>query len=193
MLDAPQHIGEAPSMQVPRAQPDAWSKANYPELATQGVAQFRTFAKAHVASGALGLREPALPRINGAVTLFYYDDIATAARWYEEVIGFEKLIDLGWLAMFQVADQAYLGLVSAEAGSQRPIPGANKGAILSIVTTDLEKWHRRLFAAGVAGTGQGLEIGCAGLSIEFKVRDPGGYTLEFFEWLDASPISPDFA
>ena len=173
-------------MQVPRAQPDAWNKGAYPELTTQGQAPRRNFESPSLHGLAFG--SSGLPRISGAVTLFYYDEIATAARWYEDVIGFEKQVDLGWLALFQVADQAYLGLVAAEAGSQQPIPGANKGAILSIVTTDLEKWHRRLFAAGLPGTGEGLEIGCGGLSIEFKVRDPGGYTIEFFEWIDASPI-----
>ncbi|WP_232476348.1 VOC family protein [Flavisphingomonas formosensis] len=168
-------------MQVPRAQPDAWNDGPRPELATQGQFPLRNPA-------GMAYRSAALPRISGAVTLFYYDEIETASHWYENVIGFEKQVDLDWLALFRIADQAYLGLVAANAGSQRPIPGANKGAILSIVTTDLEKWHRRLFAAGVAGTGQGLEIGCGGLSIEFKVRDPGGYTLEFLEWLETSPI-----
>ncbi|HEY0315736.1 MAG TPA: VOC family protein [Sphingomonas sp.] len=123
-------------------------------------------------------------RVDGAITLFYYDDVEAATRWYEHVIGFEKCVDYGWLAIFRMVDHAYLGLVSGEAGSQRPIPGANKGVQVTISTHDLEQWHSRLYQAQVPGTGVGLEIGCDGHTIEFKVVDPEGYTVEFFEWLE---------
>jgi catechol 2,3-dioxygenase-like lactoylglutathione lyase family enzyme len=126
-------------------------------------------------------------RVDGAITLFYYDDVETATHWYEEVIGFEKVLDHGWLAVFRLRDHAYLGLVSSSAGSQRPLDGPNKGVLLTIATRDLERWHARLFERGVPGTGEGLQIGGEGLTIEFKVRDPGGYTLEFFEWLETPP------
>ncbi len=125
-----------------------------------------------------------IPRLSGVMTLFYYDDVAAAARWYAANLDFEKVIDYDWLTVFRVVDRSYLGLVAAGAGSQRPVAGANKGAMISIETTDLDKWHDRFFRAGVAGTGRGLDIGCDGQSIEFKVQDPGGYTVEFFEWID---------
>ncbi len=123
-------------------------------------------------------------RVEGAYTLFYYDDVPSAARWYADVVGFEKLLDFGWLALFRLGQQAYLGLVSSDLGSQRPVQGDNRGVLLTISTQDLAAWHQRLFEKGVPGTGEGLQIGCDSLTIEFKVRDPGGYTLEFFEWLE---------
>lgn len=126
-------------------------------------------------------------RVDGAITLFYYDDVEAATHWYEDVIGFEKVLDHGWLAMFRLRDHAYLGLVSSSAGSQKPLDGPNKGVLVTIATRDLEGWHARLFERGVPGTGEGLQIGGEGLTIEFKVRDPGGYTIEFFEWLETPP------
>lgn len=123
--------------------------------------------------------------MDGVYTLFYYDDISETARWYESVIGFEKYLDYGWLAIFRLREGVYLGLVTASCGSQRPVDGDNKGVLLTISMTDLEAWHRHLLENGVPGVGHGLAIGHGGLTMEFKLKDPGGYTIEFFEWLAA--------
>ncbi len=126
-------------------------------------------------------------RVDGVITLFYYADVPATARWYEQAIGFEKVLDYGWLAIFRIIDHAYLGLVSGEVGSQQPIAGANKGAMVTIATRDLERWHRHLVDTGVAGVESHLQRGCEGDTLEFKIRDPGGYTLEFFQWLETPP------
>ena len=126
-------------------------------------------------------------RVDGAITLFYYDDVKPAADWYENVVGFEKVVDYGWLAIFRLVEHAYLGLVSAEAGSQRPIAGTNKGALVTISTRELELWWRCLREAGAVGAEEELQVGCDGRTLEFKLHDPGGYTLEFFEWVETPP------
>ena len=120
--------------------------------------------------------------IAGVHTMFYYDDLQVAIDWYQQV-GFENVLNLDFVSIFRIAPSAYVSLVDGRNGSQRPIPGTAKGAMLSIETTDIEGWHRALFERRIEGTGKGLEIGCEGRTIEFKVRDPGGYTIEFFEWL----------
>lgn len=125
-----------------------------------------------------------IPPIDGVLTMFYYEDLPRATAWYEQVMGFEKLLALEGLSLFRVHEGSQLALVGGNAGSQRPIRGTNKGAILSIQTRELEAWHERLFRQQVPGTGIGLHSGCGGLTIEFKVRDPEGYTIEFFEWIE---------
>ncbi|PEQ13080.1 hypothetical protein B2G71_09680 [Novosphingobium sp. PC22D] len=121
--------------------------------------------------------------ISGVHTMFYYEDLASAIRWYDRV-GFENVLNLDFVSIFRITPSSYLSLVDGNGGgSQRATRDGNKGAILSIETTDLERWHRHLFLQGIDGTGVGLEVGCGGRTIEFKLRDPGGYTIEFFEWL----------
>lgn len=116
--------------------------------------------------------------------MFYYDDLERAADWYEHVLGLPRLMEAEGFVLFGITEQAKLALVGAAYGSQVPIPGPNKGAILSLQTDDLERWHADLFARGVEGTGIGLLVGGDGRTIEFKVRDPEGYTIEFFDWID---------
>lgn len=129
-------------------------------------------------------RPPPIPPIDGVLTMFYYDDLETAAAWYEEVLGFEKILAFEGLSLFRVHEGSQLALVGNGCGSQTPIPGANKGAILSIQTPALHAWHERLFEHKAPDAGEGLEIGGDGRTIEFKVRDPEGYTIEFFQWIE---------
>lgn len=123
------------------------------------------------------------PELNGAITFFYYDDLDAAVHWYRDVIGFEPTLVEDWLVLLRISPSHHLGLVDAEGGSQRPIRGSNKGAILSIETDRLEEWHDRLKQTGVDGLSDDFETGCRGRTIEFRVRDPGGYILEFFRWM----------
>lgn len=123
------------------------------------------------------------PDIAGAITFFYFDDLATAVCWYRDVLGLEPYFVRDWLALLTISPGHSLGLVDAENGSQRPVPGPNKGAILSIETRDLDEWHARLKSAGVAVIDEELRPGCEGRTMEFRVRDPGGYFVEFFRWV----------
>lgn len=132
-------------------------------------------------------REPtddgAAPHVAAVLTMFYYQDVDRAAAWYEDKLGFRRLMQTTGFVLFEVSGVAQLALIGAGHGSQQPIAGSGKGAILSIETEDLEGWHALLFAREVEGTGTGLQVGGGGRTVEFKVQDPEGYTIEFFEWI----------
>lgn len=123
------------------------------------------------------------PGVIGAVTFFYYEDLAAAAAWYRDVLGFAPTVIEDWLVLFSIMPNQHLGLVNADGGSQVPIRGDNKGAVFSIETDALEGWHRRLQDKGVDGLSTSLVSGCRGRTLEFRVRDPEGYTIEFFRWV----------
>ena len=130
--------------------------------------------------------DPSPPRVGGVMTVFYYEDLAPAVAFYER-LGFAKAVDLGWVAIFRISGASMLTLVDATGGSQTPIRGSNKGAILSIETDALEAWRERLARIGVAEPNVELKRGCEGRSVEIHVRDPGGYLVEFFQWVDPPP------
>lgn len=126
---------------------------------------------------------PPIPPVDGVLTMFYYRDLAAATRWYEEVIGFEKQLAFDGLSLFRIREGSHLALVGEGSGSQQPIAGTNKGAILSIQTSALEAWYQRLSAHRPPGAPDGLYLGTDDRTREFKVIDPEGYTIEFFEWI----------
>lgn len=123
----------------------------------------------------------------GAITFFYYQELAPAVEFYLQVVGLKMAEHLGWCAILELQPRTYVGLVNATAGSQRPIDGPNKGAVLSIETADLEECLERMKRIGAVAASTVLEPGCYGRTVEFKILDPGGYTVEFFRWLQPLP------
>jgi predicted enzyme related to lactoylglutathione lyase len=126
--------------------------------------------------------------MKGAITFFYYHDLHAARDFYERVVGLQRVEDLGWCCLLQLQPRCYLGLVDASAGRQRPVPGRNKGALLSLETTDLEACLERLKHLGATPATTEIEPGCRGRTREFRIYDPEDYAIEFFTWL-TPPVS----
>jgi catechol-2,3-dioxygenase len=127
-----------------------------------------------------------LPHSGPATTFFYYADLPAAVRWYESVLGLQKIYSNDWVAILKVAGNARLGLVDATAGSQRPVVGPNKGVLLAIETAELERWLERLRIHLAVDSRTAIRVGSHGLTRQFQVRDPEGYVVEFYAWLDAA-------
>lgn len=133
-------------------------------------------------------REQRIPwPIKGVVTLFYYEDMRRALDFYERVIGLRKIVDFGWCALLEIFEHAHLGLIDSTGGSQRPIPGTNKGALITLQTEDLQACLTRMRELGVATAATRIEYNPRSRTHDFKVYDPEGYTIEFFAWDEPPP------
>ena len=82
------------------------------------------------------------PSMAGGVPFFYYSDLNEAADWYENKLGLNKVTQEDWVVIFELTDTSYVGLVNATGGTLQPTE--NKGALLSIETTELEAWYDKL-------------------------------------------------
>jgi catechol 2,3-dioxygenase-like lactoylglutathione lyase family enzyme len=122
----------------------------------------------------------ATPSLGRSIVFFYYEDLAAAARWYEQVLGFERVIDLRWLVLLHFGDGLRLGLVDAVNGTLRPTD--TKGAILAIESTQLEAWLERIQQLDAGAILTQIELGANGLIDRLLLRDPGGYLVELFRW-----------
>lgn len=123
------------------------------------------------------------PPLTGVLTIFYYKDAAAAAAWYD-TLGFECIRREQGLILFRIQGEAMLALVAEGHGSQRPLEGREKGAILSLQTSDLDRCFEILRLRGVTGEAR-IHWGYGGRTREFKLYDPEGYTVEYFEWATA--------
>jgi catechol 2,3-dioxygenase-like lactoylglutathione lyase family enzyme len=125
------------------------------------------------------------PDIDSTVTMFYYKDLAVVAPFYEKTLGLTKTLDLGWCKLYRVSPTSYVGLIDERRGFHKVARA--KPAMLSIVTTNVDSWHERMVAAGVhivKPLKPLTELPTPGMAPVrgFVVRDPGGYTVEFFAW-----------
>ncbi|WP_447931855.1 VOC family protein [Sphingopyxis fribergensis] len=126
----------------------------------------------------------AAPSIDGSILFFYYDDLDTATRWYRDILGLETILHEEWLVLLQLRPGTVIGLVDAAGGSHLPLRGGSQGAMLSIESNAVETWLDRFKTLGICAATTPLTPGCRGRTLEFRVRDPGGYMVEFFRWTD---------
>lgn len=108
-----------------------------------------------------------------SITFFYYDDILAVAPFYEDVLGFELVLDQGMARIYRIAGQCYFGIVD---GNRGHLKHQEKSAVLlTIVAQDVEGWHAKLKAAGVPGLSELLR---GRFCEHFFFEDPAGYAIE---------------
>ncbi|MFQ5660792.1 MAG: VOC family protein [Gammaproteobacteria bacterium] len=132
------------------------------------------------ASDVLSVEVSDLPSVEASVPFFYYNNLEAAKEWYEHKMGWRKVTDYGWFAVFKVTPTSYLGLIGTEEGGLPPT--AKKNGLLSISTNDLGAWYARLARIPNIKFLNGIKTAARGLVEEFKVEDPEGYVIEFFRW-----------
>jgi hypothetical protein len=123
------------------------------------------------------------PSIISQTLMLYYDDLTDAAAFYGGKLGLEKTQDFGWAKFYRVSSGAEVGIVKAGPGAYHT-PQPRNAVMLSIVTDEVDAWYERLkpdksivFLAEIS-TAKTAPIR------NFMVQDPGGYTVEFFQWLE---------
>jgi predicted enzyme related to lactoylglutathione lyase len=118
--------------------------------------------------------------IDGTITFFYYDNLARAVDFYENVMGFEKVIDIPLAKVFKVHGTSHVGLTDGHEGYLKFKD--DKPVMLSWFSDDIDGWHEKLKEKGVK-----IEQPPTKMSyLEMKTMffwDPEGYLLEILQWL----------
>ena len=120
------------------------------------------------------------PSTDAQVVMFYYDDLAAADRFYGETLGLKKTLDYDWVKFYQTSENSTVGLVADSEGAWHR-PQEKNAVMLSIVTSEVDAWYQAL--KDKQGVQILKEIGDGGPIRSFLLQDPGGYTVEFFQWL----------
>ena len=123
---------------------------------------------------------PAIPSLSSTVTMFYYKDNGPAAHFYGEVLGLENELDWDWVKFYKTGPASSVGLVTEGDGGWHKVQEYN-AVMLSLVTEDVDAWYERITKHDDLKILK--DIGDGGPIRSFLLEDPGGYTVEFFEWL----------
>jgi len=128
------------------------------------------------------------PGVSGTVTFFYYKDLDAQVPFYEGVLQLTASMNEDWVKIYPITETASVGLVLDGRGYHRV--AADKPAMLSIVTDDVDAWYERIRQSGVPVLRElpprTEQPGVGGAPVRgFMVEDPGGYTIEFFSWRKA--------
>jgi catechol 2,3-dioxygenase-like lactoylglutathione lyase family enzyme len=110
------------------------------------------------------------------VVWFYYQDMEGIQRFYEEVLGFDLVVDQGWAKIYPIGPTAYFGLVDEQRGMHNFTE--QKAVTLSLITDNLDAWYAYL------SDHDGIEMRSEEISDTDRYRafvayDPEGYYLEW--------------
>jgi catechol 2,3-dioxygenase-like lactoylglutathione lyase family enzyme len=114
--------------------------------------------------------------IQGTVIWLYYNDLAEAQEFYENVLGLELLVDQGFAKVYFTSPTASIGLVDAAKGLHRF--SQKKSVNIGFITRDVDKWYRYLCSKELEIHAH-LDKGEEELVRAFVAYDRGGYYLEF--------------
>ena len=110
-----------------------------------------------------------------AITFLYYRDLATAMRFYEDVLGLPLAIDQGWCKIYRIAEGAHVGLVDEARGMNNW--QAEKCVQLCIRVPDVDAWYEYAQEIAPDGLSQMFENEALGIRA-FVFNDPEGYQIE---------------
>ncbi len=113
---------------------------------------------------------------NATIVWFYYKDMQGVQRFYEEVMGFDLLVDQGWTKIYRIGPSGYFGLVDEQRGMHSYTE--EKAVTLSFFTDDIDGWYEYL------SSNDRVEMRSKKIEVEDEYRafiayDPEGYYLEW--------------
>ncbi|MGY8794367.1 MAG: VOC family protein, partial [Woeseiales bacterium] len=124
---------------------------------------------------------PMTPSLTSQTTMFYYKDLERADHFYGNILGLEKTLDWDWVKFYKTGPASTVGLVTEGDGGWHKVQETN-AVMLSLVTEEIDAWYEQI--SGKEGAVFLKDIADGGPIRSFLMEDPGGYTVEFFQWLE---------
>ena len=96
--------------------------------------------------------------------------------------GLETTFDWEWVKFYKTGPGSNVGIVQEGDGAWHQVQDRN-AVMLSLVTSEVDAWYARLKDRDDVTVLK--PIGDGGGIRSFLLEDPGGYTVEFFQWLES--------
>lgn len=114
--------------------------------------------------------------------MLYYDDLGAPAEFYGKLLGLEAIMDDDWVKLYQVTPGSFVGVVKEGKNAYHKVQDKN-AVMVSLVTAELETWYKVIKDSGQVSILKEIHEHQTAPIRTFLIADPGGYTIEFFQWL----------
>ena len=120
-----------------------------------------------------------MPRPEGdaqlAITFLYYRDLASAMRFYEDVLGLTLAIDQGWCKIYRLCPGAHVGLVDEARGMHKW--AETRPVQLCLRVADVDAWYSYAQEIDMPNLSRLFVNDQLGIRA-FVFDDPEGYQIE---------------
>ena len=124
------------------------------------------------------------PSIDQQVTFVYTRDLSTTVHFYEKVMNLPLVLDQGSCRIYRVSRDGFLGFCERVEAPKKP-----SGIIFTLVTHEVDEWHRYLSEQGVEFEKPPTHNPTYNIYHCF-LRDPNGYLIEIQQFLDPAWPAP---
>ena len=114
-------------------------------------------------------------KINSSITFLYYDDLQTAADFYQDIMGLKLIEDQQWAKIFQISPSSFMGVVDGKVGFHKA--KENNAVLLTFVVDNIREWYNYLQGKQVKIIREPKYDAETETEI-FFCEDPGGYSFE---------------
>jgi len=122
------------------------------------------------------------PAFTEQYVMLYYRDLEAAAEFYGGTLGLTATMDDEWVKLYQVLPGSLIGLVQEGGTAYHKVQDQN-AVMVSIVTEDVDTWYELVSKeSGITVLKPPYNHGSVPIRA-FLFADPGGYTVEIFQWL----------
>ena len=119
-----------------------------------------------------------LPNFEHQITFIYVNDLEVSRTFYEEIMGFQLVLNQGSCRIVRTGEGGYLGYCTKEDN-----PQSREGIILTLVTSKVDDWYEYLLERQVSLPE--VPITNPKYAIyHFFLKDPDGYVLEIQQFLN---------
>ena len=115
-------------------------------------------------------------------TMLYYTELGAAAKFYGEVLGLETAYEDDWVRLYKATANSFIGVVKEGPGAFHKVRAENS-VMVSLVTDDVDAVHARVRQHPEVEIVSPLQNKDSAPIRAFIMKDPGGYTVEVFQWL----------
>jgi hypothetical protein len=123
------------------------------------------------------------PALTESYVMLYYKDLTAPRAFYGGLLGLEKTYGDDWVSLYRLTPASFVGIVREGENAFHRVQPQN-AVMLSIVTGDVDGWYQRLKRAGGVTFLKEIHDQDNVPIRAFLIRDPGGYSVEFFQWLN---------
>jgi hypothetical protein len=124
----------------------------------------------------------AIGSVTDQVTFLYYDDLTAPRRFYSETLGLTPYFEREGASLYRSTSGATIGLVKISRANVTPAVKRSV-VMVSIVTDDVAGWYKKLKQDPHIHIAKDLYDHPRVPIRAFELEDPGGYPIEFFQWL----------
>lgn len=122
------------------------------------------------------------PSIKESYVMLYYKDMQAPRKFYSEIFGLKATFEDEWVSLYRLTENSLIGVVK-EGGTAYHKTQTNNAVMLSIVVDDVDAWNKKLKTYADVKYLKEIYNHDSVPIRAFLLEDPGGYTVEVFQWV----------